>query len=350
MNEIIREDINWLIDQVNYKQFDKARILITGACGAIARYLVHFFMELYTEYNIKCEVHALVRDIEKAQKVLHDWIEKDNFYLHIGNVENSGILARDMTYIFHAAGISATQMFETNPVDVISANVKGTETLLRNVIDNERLKKIIFFSSGAVYGDLPNIYATVTEDIYYSFDPFSINACYVEGKRMGELLCYSYWKQYGVPTAMVRIGHSYGPGINLQSGHIYSDIVKALVEKRDITIRNPHVTRPFTYVRDTIWGILLVALKSDDGNAYNLWNINEEISVGRLVHILFNHTFKELDLKIYYQDKEYICTDIDNKEYNMERTDTKKIEKLGWMAKVNIEDGFSKTVQSFNSQ
>lgn len=32
MNEIIREDINWLIDQVNYKQFDKARILITGAC------------------------------------------------------------------------------------------------------------------------------------------------------------------------------------------------------------------------------------------------------------------------------------------------------------------------------
>ena len=78
-------------------------------------------------------------------------------------------------------------------------------------------------------------------------------------------------------------------------------------------------------MRNTIWGILFVALKSDDGNAYNLWNINEEIRVGDWL-IFDSYYFKELDLKIYYQDKEYICTDIDNKGYNIERTDTKKIE------------------------
>lgn len=42
MNEIIRQDIEWLIENVDEKQFDNSKILITGASGAIARYLVHF--------------------------------------------------------------------------------------------------------------------------------------------------------------------------------------------------------------------------------------------------------------------------------------------------------------------
>ena len=67
MNEIIRQDIEWLIENVDEKQFDNSKILITGASGAIARYLVHFFMQIHKSHGINCDVHALVRDSKKAE-------------------------------------------------------------------------------------------------------------------------------------------------------------------------------------------------------------------------------------------------------------------------------------------
>lgn len=55
--------------------------------------------------------------------------------------------------------------------------------------------------------------------------------------------------------------------------------------------------RPFTYVRDTIFGILLVALSKNNGQAYNVWNAKGRIPVGKVVDTLFYKTFKKLNLK-----------------------------------------------------
>lgn len=345
MNEIVHQDIEWLIENVDGKKFDNSKILITGASGAIARYLVYFFLELQKIHDIKLEVHALVRDNKKAEKVFEDWLCEKNFYLHRGNVEDNGILAKNMTYIFHAAGISATKMFDLYPVDVLKANVIGTEGLLNASIGNEHLKRLVFFSSGAVYGEATDVNKSADETVYYPLNPLNANGCYAEGKRIGEVLCYSYWKQYSIPTTMVRIGHSYGPGIDLQSGHVYSDFVRALVERKDTTIKNPEVLRPLTYVRDTIYGILIVALCGREGEAYNLWNVEGKIPIGKLADTLFYKVFKERNLKVYYNNKEYFFQSVyDDK---LLRKDTQKLEKLGWKATVDIESGFRRTVQSF---
>lgn len=350
MNEIEYQDINWLIENIDVQNFDNSKILITGASGAIARYLVYFFMELQTRHNIECEVHALVRNSEKAEKIFRNWLQESHFYLHIGNIEDNCALAKGMTYIFHAAGISATNMFDLCPVDVIKVNVMGTEGLLSASIENQQLKKMVFFSSGAVYGEATDVTETVNEDVYYPLNLFGTTGCYAEGKRMGEVLCYSYWKQYRIPTAMVRIGHSYGPGIDLQSGHVYSDFVRALIEGKDITINNPDIFRPFTYVRDTIYGILIVALKGKEGQAYNLWNVKGEIPIGKLADVLCYKVFKEKNLKVYFDNKEYFYHDKYNETMITSRNDTKKIEALGWKACVDIEQGFHRTVQSFENE
>lgn len=347
MNDIVQQDIAWLIQNTEWQEFKNAKILITGAGGFIARYLVHFFMELNREKNVECHVYALVRDRNKARGIFKDWIENSHFHMQMGNVEDSGTLAKDMTYVFHAAGISSTKMFDSHPVDVLSANVIGTHQLLENAKDNHELKKYVFFSSGSVYGNPPEAYMPFDENVYYSLNPFQTGGCYAEGKRVGELWCHSYWKQYGIPTAMVRIGHTYGPGIDLYAGNIYSDIVKSLLEKKNIEIRNPLAVRPFTYVRDTIWGILLVALSQSNGEAYNLWNTRERISVGKLVDELVNQVFADRGVKVYCNGEVY-CHDEanDNKDSNR-KSDTQKIEKLGWNAGVGVKEGFCRTVHSF---
>ena len=347
MNDIVRQDIAWLVQNTPWYAFENAKILITGAGGFIARYLVYFFMELNREKSTECQVYALVRNRDKACKIFGEWMENSHFHLVIGNVEDSGAMAKEMTYVFHAAGISATKMFDLYPVDVLSANVIGTYRLLEQVKSSSKLKKLVFFSSGAVYGNPPEAYRPSSENEYYPLNPFDTNGCYAEGKRVGELWCYSFWKQYQVPTAMIRIGHTYGPEINLDSGHIYADLVKAIITNDEINIKNPLVVRPFTYIRDTIWGILLVTLSRSNGEAYNLWNAEERISIGKLACDLTEQVFTDRNLKVYYKGKVYHYDATYDDTTKKTKGDTQKIEKLGWSAMIGVREGFQRTVYSF---
>lgn len=350
MNNIVRQDIAWLVENTQWCAFKNTKILITGACGFIARYLVYFFLELNKGKNAGCHVYALVRNRNKACEIFGDWIEDTHFHLQVGNVENIGVMVEKMTYVFHAAGISATKLFDSHPVDVLSANVIGTYQLLEHLKNSSKLRKFVFFSSGAVYGNPPEAYMPSNEDVYYSLNPFQPNGCYAEGKRLGELWCYSFWKQYQVSTAMVRIGHTYGPEINLDSGHVYADLVKAIIENEEINIKNPLAVRPFTYVRDTIWGILLVALSQSNGEAYNLWNAKDRISIGKLACDLVEQVFADRNLKVYCRGREYHFDDIYDNISKKTEADTQKIEKLGWSAMIGVREGFQRTVDSFESQ
>lgn len=347
MNEVISQDIEWLIQNVNWKKFANQKILITGANGSIARYLVYFFMELCKRHAAGCEIHVLIRNLEKAQQLFGEYYDEKNFYVHTGNVEENGVLAHDMNYVFHAAGIAATRMFDVCPVEVLKTNMLGTYNLLNYLKENRKIKKFVFFSSGAVYGLVTEPYNASNEQVFFPLDPLGTGACYAEGKRVGETLCHSFWRQYKVPTVMVRIGHTYGPGIDLKAGHVYDDFVDGIVHKRDIEIRNPDAVRSFTYVRDVIYGILIVSLSEESGQAYNLWNTGCRMPIGKLADYLARTVFRERKLKVYWQKMEYFYDINNDKKIGNTISDTVKIEKLGWKPEVGIEEGFMRTVKSF---
>ena len=145
MTHIIREDTEWLVSHTDWKRFVEKKILITGASGAIARYLVYYFMFLNEKYKADCAVYALVRNEEKARRLF-------------GSVEENEDYASGMNYIFHAAGISTTALFSKKPVEVLKANLIGTYFMLDKLAGQEKgvLEKFVFFSSGAVYGRIPD--------------------------------------------------------------------------------------------------------------------------------------------------------------------------------------------------
>lgn len=349
MDTIVQEDINWLIANLDYKKFEGCKILITGANGSIARYLVYFFMNISCVQHMDCHVYALVRDQGKAKALFGEWLDTPFFHLQVGDVIKGIDFVKDMTYIFHAAGISKTKLFSTNPVDVIASNVEGTYNLLDNLKGASQLRKFVFFSSGAVYGDPQNDNLPLDENMYYPFSLLNANACYVEGKRMGEVWCNSYWKQYKLPTVVARIGHTYGPGIDLESGHVFSDFVNCILNRQNIDIKNPQVMRPFTYVRDLVQGILILASAGNCGEAYNIWNEKANFSVGDLAHILVGDVFRERQLKVYYQNREYLHR-ADNNSSKRLMQDTLKMQKLGWDAIVDVREGFARTVRSFEER
>ena len=349
MHDIIKEDINWLIQHTNWELFRNKKILVTGASGSIARYVVFYFMALNKSKDFECYIYALVRNQEKAKQIFGDYLDHPLFHLIIGNVGEKLDYADGMNFIFHAAGISTSKFFSMNTVEIMRTNLIGTYYLLDRVITNQqqKLDKFIFFSSGAVYGKLPNLENSVNESTFFTLDALNDNGVYAESKRSGELLCYSYWREHQLPVVMARIGHTYGPGIDLNDGHIYSELVNKIISRQPVIIRNPLDKRPFTYVRDTVYGLILLALSGEDGNAYNLWNADEMISIGKLTHILFKEVFKDRNLQVFYEGMLYKYDNQMKENIYIKRTDTQKLETLGWKALVDVAEGFYRTVKSF---
>lgn len=339
---MIKKDLEDVISRIPWDKIEDRVFLITGANGFLASNMVHVLMYLNKYYlDKKCMVLALCRNREKARIKFKEYLDSPYFKLCIQSVEKNVCLVEDVDYVVHAASNAVTADFKKEPVSVLSANMIGTYNLLEFAKENA-LRGFLFFSSGAVYGEIPKDYAEIKEEDAFSLDFLQIKNCYAEGKRAGESLCRAYWEQYKVPIRIVRIGHTYGPGINLNDGRVFSDFVKNICNGKDLMIKGTGKdVRPFCYVTDAVVAFFLILLNGQNGEVYNMVNDCETMSIYELAKKLVMQAFPELNLKIVAPALE---SDTNAKKVMVCNA---KLKELGWIPKIDVIEGFRRTVQSF---
>lgn len=251
-------------------------------------------------------------------------------------------LIEKVDYVIHGASISSMKIFAPNPVEVIAANTVGLYNVL-SCFKNKIFKAILFFSSGAIYGEIPDIVQEIREKDYFLMDFMDVKNCYAQSKRMGELLMKSYHAEYGLPCRNVRISHTYGPGIDLNDGHVYSDFVRSLINHENIVIHSDGTaTRPFCYVADAILAFLFILTKGRDGESYNMANNLSTYSVYELAVLLtVELTNNQIRVKV---QKEPQGTP------RRKQIDISKLEELGWRPQIGVIDGFRRTIESFEEK
>lgn len=341
VNHIVKEDLENIVSRIPYQDCEGKTFLITGASGFLAKYVVMTLM--YLNANVlkeKCTVIALCRNEVKARSVFREYLEDANFILCIQSVEEPLPTYEKIDYILHAASSTITSTFEEHAAEILNANVAGTLNLL-NLARLNKVKKFLFFSSGAVYGDIPKEILEIKEEDYFLLDFLNLNNCYAEGKRAGETLCRAYWMQFGVPTVSVRISHTYGPGIDIDDGHVFSDFIKSVLEHTNFVIKGDgKAVRPFCYVSDAVTAFFILLFRGKNGDAYNMANCEETYTIKELADKLASEVFAEKRLSVV---GEHIYSGTVEKC----RVNTAKLEELGWKALINVEDGFKRTVESF---
>ena len=219
----------------------------------------------------------------------------------------------------------------------------GTNNLL-SYAAKFNIKSFIFFSSGEVYGNSKN--SILKEEKFFDFNPLDLRAAYVEGKKVAETLCYSYFKQKKVPIKILRVFHTYGPMMNLNDGRVMMDFIKDAINERKIVIKSKgNHKRTFCYISDLIEGVLIVLLKGKNGEAYNLANKKEYCSISKLAKIISKFTKKNnVIFKTRSKKDTYLISPF-NKVY----PSIDKIKQLGFNPKVNIKNGFQRTVNYYKS-
>ncbi|WP_416695928.1 NAD-dependent epimerase/dehydratase family protein [Candidatus Pseudothioglobus sp. Uisw_050_01] len=346
-NIIILEDLDFISKSLAlWEDLRNQSILITGCSGLLGSYLVKSLLYANNVFDLNLKVIGTYRNIDSVNERLIEYLDEPNFKLVLHDIAEP--IPNDLPYadfIIHAASQASPKYYGIDPVGTILANSTGTANLLNYAVKNKS-KRFLFFSSGEVYGNPIDPNELIKEDDYGYIDPMNIRSCYAESKRIGETMCVSWGKQYGVHVNVVRPFHTYGPGIALNDGRVFADFVANAVEGKDIILKSNGLTkRSFCYISDATIGFLIVLLSGKDAEAYNIGNPETEISMKDLALKIVDLR-PDLDLSVKFdvknQGDKYMRSQVLRAYPSID-----KVSKIGWKPSIGLREGFSRTIKSF---
>jgi UDP-glucuronate decarboxylase len=172
-------------------------------------------------------------------------------------------------------------------------------------------------------------------------NPNGLRACYDEGKRCAESLCFDYKRKFGLDVRVARIFNTYGPGMQVTDGRVVSNFIVQALRGLPLTIYGTgEQTRSFCYVDDLIEALLaFMDAPSGVSGPINLGN-PEEFTVLELAELVIELTGSRshlMFLGLPHDDPTQRCPDIGRAR-----------RELGWQPRVPLRDGLIHTINYFD--
>ena len=344
---VISEDLNRIAScGLDWSSLANSTVLVTGGGGLLGAYLVRALLRINAIFSLNIRTICLSRSLGSIEYRLFDVLTDPQLDVILHDVTlplPDNVPSSD--YVIHAASQASPKYYSVDPVGTLAANALGTANLL-GYCQRCQSKRFLFFSSGEVYGMTSNSDGPISEVDYGYLDPMNVRSCYAESKRIGETMCASWSHQFGLHASVVRPFHTYGPGIALDDGRVFSDFVSDVVNKRDITLRSDGLaTRSFCYVADATIGFLTVLLRGSAREAYNVANPACEISMRELALTLAS-LFPDLGIEVKFESLSSNSSYLRSPNTHA-LPSISKIKELGWDPTTGLREGFSRTIQSF---
>jgi len=173
--------------------------------------------------------------------------------------------------IYNLACPASPPHYQQDPVGTTLTSVLGTWRMLE--LARHCGARLLQASTSEIYGD-PAVHPQ-REDYHGDVNTVGPRACYDEGKRCAETLCFDYLRQHGVAVRVARIFNTYGPRMLPDDGRVVSNFIVQALHGQDITLYGDGCqTRCFCFVDDTVDGLLRL-MESDSTGPVNLGNPHE---------------------------------------------------------------------------
>lgn len=314
-------------------------VLITGVAGMIGSHLLDEL--LARSYEV---VGLDNLTFGKMENIEHN-LKNKRFKFYKSDVLDSNELqkiSKGIGIIVHLASLKKLSEKDSSFKDLI-VNTKGTD----NVFEVAKMNgaKVIFASTSDVYGMSDDLPFREDGDLLIG-PPTAKRWAYAVSKLYGEQLAFAFYKEYNVPTVILRYFGAFSPRSNpsWSGGHI-PIFLEAILNNREVIIHGDgKQTRSMGYIDDSIQGtILAIENTKAIGEIFNIGN-DEEMSIidsAYLIHKIAN-TGNRLKLKfIPYKNKFGTYKDIKRRVPDLSKA--KKI--LKFTPKISFEEGLRRTIE-----
>lgn len=261
-----RLDDSILINGASRMRIIHSRALVAGGAGFLGSHLCDRLIEQETE--VICLDNFMSGRFENIEHLVGNRL----FSLIEHDVCNA-LPELQVDEVWNLACPASPPRYQADPVHTMLTSVMGT----KHGLDLARRNKARFFqaSTSEVYGD-PEIHPQ-PENYKGCVNTIGPRACYDEGKRAAEALCFDYHRTYGVDIRVARIFNTYGPRMDPDDGRVVSNFIVKALRGQPLEIHGSgSQTRSFCYVDDLIEGFLRFMRSETAGSGpINLGNPGE---------------------------------------------------------------------------
>lgn len=303
------------------------KVLITGGAGFIGSHIA--------EEWINKGAKVIVLDNLKTGKV-ENLSHLKNIDFVQGDVCDESLvnkIVQDVDYIHHLAAMVSVPESIEKPKNCVEVNVNGLLNILE-AAKNSNVKKIVFSSSSAIYGDNPNL-PHVESFLPNPKSPYGIT------KLDGEYYLNMYAEIFGLKSVSLRYFNVFGERQNPFSQYaavIPIFISKAIQEKDLLIFGDGEQTRDFIYVKDVVAANLLAALDETQIGVFNIAS-SRSTSVNSLAEKIISEigsNSKIVHLEERAGEIKHSFADVSKAE-----------EQLKFKAMFSLEEGITKTINYF---
>lgn len=336
------EDIQYVAGlKMPWDKLKNKSVMLSGATGLIGSFLIDVILEKNISSDLNCTIYALGRNEVKAKERFSKWVN-DSHLIFIKYDVKMPLITNEIgtvNYIIHLASNTHPMLYSTDPIGTITTNIIGLQNLLNYAVEHHATR-FAFASSNEVYGENRGDVELFDEDYCGYINCNTLRAGYPESKRCGEALCQAYKSQMGFDVVIARLTRSYGPTMIMSDTKALSQFIKNGINGEDIVLKSAgNQYYSYTYVADAVSGLLYILLCGENGEAYNVADIQGDIKLKDLAQIIAGINGKSVVFEV--------PDEVEARGYSnatKARLDGTKLKGLGWKINFDIRAGIERTV------
>jgi nucleoside-diphosphate-sugar epimerase len=282
MQPLPADDLNAILGATRplWEELRDGRLFLTGATGFFGAWLLESFVHANDALGLNAEAVVLTRAPEEFRRKMPHLARQSALRFVRGEVR-SFVCAERFTHVIHGASPLARAMSPAEAEEAFDVIVGGTRRVL-DLARHSGARKLLYLSSGAVYGRQPPALERIGEDYPGSPAAAEPHFAYGEGKRVAEWLCRQRGLADGITTVAARVFTLIGPHLPLDGPFALGNFVRdALVGKPIIVRGDGTALRSYLYAADLATWLWTLLFAGRPGEAYNVGS-EEAVSIAEL--------------------------------------------------------------------
>ena len=282
---------------------ENKEIVVTGGCGFIGSHIVEELLENNKVTIIDNLSSGKMENLENPNHENLTLIEEDLLDCDLDEI------LKGKDYVFHLAAKVSVPGSVEEPLDYNETNIDATLKLLMACKDNN-IKKIVFSSSSAVYGENPNMPLKESELVYGENPNMPLkeselpmpSSPYAAQKASGELYLKSFYESYGLNYVALRYFNVFGPRQDENSPYaaVIPKFISAILKgENPVIYGDGEQSRDFIFVKE-IAKANIAACESDYNGIVNV-ALGKSMTINQLFDIVSD--VLESELEVNYLDE-----------------------------------------------
>ena len=276
------------------------RYLVTGGAGFVGSHLVDALLRRGDQVSVLDDLST-----GRHQNIRHH-LNNPDFSFISGSILDADLVddsIRRADIVFHLAAAVGVKLIVERPLESLATNIRGSEIVLEKA--HKYGRKIMVTSTSEIYGKNSSDLLDEEDDRILG-SPLKTRWSYSEAKAIEEVLAYSYWREKGLPTVIVRLFNTVGPRQVGSYGMVVPRFIESALQNKPLTVYGDGTQkRCFCHVQDVISGLLkLIDNPLAEGKVFNLGS-QEEISITELAKKIIALTGSTSEINYIPYDEAY---------------------------------------------